>query len=479
MVADIEDGKISTVITKDLSRLGRNYLESGAYIEVFFPKHHVRYIAVNDGVDSANSNGLDITPFKNILNEFYSRDVAKKVKSGKRIRALQGKYMCTTPPFGYDKDPADHNHLIINEEQAAIVRRIYDLALQGWGNNRIAKQLKAEKLPRPAYFKQDKFGKFIKNKEDYLDWTKCIIPRMLRNPLYKGCMWVGAHSKDTFKQAGRGYIKTDERIVVEDTHEPIVTKEEWEQVQRSMDAHMRISASHSTYENIFKGLIKCPDCGKALTFHTDNRRARIKGVACGEPFKKVYFQCHTYRTWGTARCTTHRIEASQLEAAVLADIRKHAKAVVKNPDKYVAKISRKLCVRKSDAIEKNKKRMAKLEDELASFDKLYIKSYEDYSSGIISQERFNLLSGHYAQKQEDCKAEVEKLRCEVDANAENEQAVLKFIEDIKDCAEIEELTAPLLQKLIDKIEVYDAVKGADGKKTQEVKITYRCVGQLS
>lgn len=160
MVADIEDGKIDTVITKDLSRLGRNYLESGAYIEVFFPQHHVRYIAVNDGVDSDQNGGLDITPFKNILNEFYSRDIAKKVKSGKHIRALEGKFMGTTAPFGYRKDPQDKNHLIVDEVTVPTIRQIYSLALEGYGTTRIGKILSERKFPKPSYYKQELFTQY-------------------------------------------------------------------------------------------------------------------------------------------------------------------------------------------------------------------------------------------------------------------------------------------------------------------------------
>ncbi|MDR2673166.1 MAG: recombinase family protein [Coriobacteriales bacterium] len=196
MITDIEGGKVTAVITKDLSRLGRNYLESGAYIEVFFPKHNVRYIAVNDGVDSINAAGLDITPFKNILNEFYSRDIAKKVKTGKQVRAKAGKYMATTAAFGYQKDAADKNHLVIDERTAPTVRRVYELALQGMGNNRIKNVLRAERLPRPAYYKREDFGHhFIGDEERYYDWSKHIISGMLRNPIYKGCLWVATHSK--------------------------------------------------------------------------------------------------------------------------------------------------------------------------------------------------------------------------------------------------------------------------------------------
>ena len=159
MITDIEAGQIGVVMTKDLSRLGRNYIESGSYIEIFFPQHDVRYIAVNDGVDSINATEMDITPFKNILNEMYSRDIAKKVKSGKLIRAQQGKFMGTYAPFGLKKDPADKNHLIIDEETAPTVRFIYDLALKGYGTNRINKQLYEKKMPKPAYYKQEQFRK--------------------------------------------------------------------------------------------------------------------------------------------------------------------------------------------------------------------------------------------------------------------------------------------------------------------------------
>jgi DNA invertase Pin-like site-specific DNA recombinase len=190
MIRDIEEGLIGCVITKDLSRLGRNYIESGTYIEIFFPQHGVRYIAVNDGVDSANTNEMDITPFKNILNEFYSRDISKKVKTARAIRASQGKFIGVTAPFGLKKDPNDKNHLIIDEETAPTVRYIYELALKGYGNNKIGKVLYAEKIKKPAYYKQEYFGKFLKKPEDAYDWQQETILRILRNPIYKGYIWV-------------------------------------------------------------------------------------------------------------------------------------------------------------------------------------------------------------------------------------------------------------------------------------------------
>ncbi len=224
--------------TKDLSRLGRNYLESGAYIEVFFPQHHVRYIAVNDGVDSEQSGGLDITPFKNILNEFYSRDISKKVKSGKHIRALEGKFMGTTAPFGYRKDPQDKNHLIVDETTAPTVRLLFSLALEGYGTNRIGKVLYERKIPKPSYYKQEFFSQHDTGSDDYwYDWKQEVITRILRNPVYKGGMYVHTTSKPTFKCRGRGYIQRADREMLEDVHEAVVTKEVWRTVQDIIDRH--------------------------------------------------------------------------------------------------------------------------------------------------------------------------------------------------------------------------------------------------
>lgn len=297
MIADIEDGKIDTVITKELSRLGRNYLESGAYIEVFFPQHHVRYIAVNDGVDSEQSGGLDITPFKNILNEFYSRDISKKVKSGKLIRALEGKFMGVTAPT---------------------VRLIYGLALEGYGTNRIGKVLYERKIPKPGYYKQEFFAQYAVEGDEWYDWKSEMVVRLLRNPIYKGGMYVHSTSKPTFKCKGRGYIRWADREILENMHEAIVTKEVWQTVQDIIVRHTKVKPCTSGYENIFRGLLKCPDCGQTLLIHTDYRNPDR------DLLERTYYQCTTYRKKGANFCTAHRISAGDIENAIKADIDRHA-----------------------------------------------------------------------------------------------------------------------------------------------------------
>ena len=472
MIADIEDGKIDTVITKDLSRLGRNYLESGAYIEVFFPQHHVRYIAVNDGVDSEQSGGLDITPFKNILNEFYSRDISKKVKSGKHIRALEGKFMGTTAPFGYRKDPQDKNHLIIDETTAPTVRLLFSLALEGYGTNRIGKVLYERKIPKPSYYKQEFFSQHDTGSDDYwYDWKQEVITRILRNPVYKGGMYVHTTSKPTFKCRGRGYIQRTDREILEDVHEAVVTKEVWQTVQDIIDRHTKVKPCTSGYENIFRGLLKCPDCGQTLLIHTDNRNPDR------DLLDKTYYQCTTYRKKGANFCTAHRISAGDIENAIKADIDKHAIKAMKDKEKFINNVLLSMNESSAERSEKVKAEIDKLKKRNAELDQMYIRLYEDYSSGRLSEKKFTMMSAHYEQEQdanEEKLLELEKRHKEKSVAVANAE---QFTESLSQCAGMKKLTATVLNTLIEKIEVHNPVM-VNGVKEQKLTVYYKFVGQI-
>ena len=472
MIADIEDGKIDTVITKDLSRLGRNYLESGAYIEVFFPQHHVRYIAVNDGVDSEQSGGLDITPFKNILNEFYSRDISKKVKSGKHIRALEGKFMGTTAPFGYRKDPQDKNHLIVDETTAPTVRLIYSLALEGYGTNRIGKVLYERKIPKPSYYKQEFFSQHDSGSEDYwYDWKQEVITRIIRNPIYKGGMYVHGTSKPTFKCKGRGYIRRADREVLEDVHEAVVTKEVWQTANDIIDRHTKVKPCTSGYENIFRGLLKCPDCGQTLLIHTDNRNPDR------DLLDKTYYQCTTYRKKGANFCTAHRISAGDIENAIKADIDRHAIKAMKDKEKFINNVLLSMNESSAERSEKVKAEIDKLKKRNAELDQMYIRLYEDYSSGRLSEKKFTMMSAHYEQEQdanEEKLLELEKRHKEKSVAVANAE---QFTESLSQCAGMKKLTATVLNTLIEKIEVHNPVM-VNGVKEQKLTVYYKFVGQI-
>ncbi len=284
MIKDIENGLINCVITKDLSRLGRNYLDCGLYLEVFFPEHNVRYIAVNDGVDTLNKSAMDITPFRNILNEMYSADVSVKIKSAYRARFQQGKFMGTTAPYGYVKDPADHNHLLIDDKVAHVVREIFDLALAGNGIAKIRKHINKQHILRPAAYAVEQGATgyeryFEDNEENRYLWSENSVRGILRSPIYAGNLAGYKRIAANMKSKKRPSKLPEEWEVIPDTHEGIVTQEEFDTVQQLMTSRRRVQNAGG-FENIFSGVIKCADCGYAMRAASANRRKRPDIIDC-------------------------------------------------------------------------------------------------------------------------------------------------------------------------------------------------------
>ena len=472
MISDIVAGKIGCVITKDLSRLGRNYIESGTYIEMVFPQHNVRYIAVNDGVDSYSTSGMEITPFKNILNEMYSRDISKKVKTAKAIRASQGKFMGTWAPFGYIKDPADKNHLIIDENTAPTVKYIFDLALKGYGTSKIGKVLYAEKIMKPAYYKQEHFGQFLVNPDDAYDWKMETITRILRNPLYKGYFWVNTYSKDNLKQKSRGYIPIADRKIIKSNHDAIVSEEVWDSVQSILDRHSKIKPCTSGYNNVFRGLLKCDCCGASLLVHTDTRFPD-KPVE-----KKTYFQCRTYRTRGTSFCSQHRINAPELEEAVLSDIQSLAQSVIEDREEFITTIMDNLGsdnARKQMQVREEIKALKKQNEEA---DDKYIKLYDDMSAGLISDSKFKLLSSRIEEEQKQNETTIEELEKKLYTSSNDTNRVEFIADELAECTKIKELSNELLNRIIDRIEISEPVVTDNGERFQNVRIFYKFIGAV-
>ena len=431
----------------------------------------MRYIAVNDGVDTINNSEMDITPFKNILNEMYSRDISKKIKSGKLIRAQQGKFMGVTAPFGLKKDPADKNHLIIDEETAPTVRFMYDLALKGYGTLRINRQLEEKKFPRPGFYKPQYYSTYTDNPEKAYQWNEDTVTGILRNPVYKGCMWVNHTSKRSMKQKDRGYIRIKDRVIVEADHEAIIPPDEWDAVQDILDRHTKIKPCTGGYDNIFRGLIFCSDCGMALLIQYDHRR---KGKNARD---KTSFQCRTYRVRGKKACTQHRIEAVDLENTVLADIQAHARKAIKDKDKFIHDVMRRMGANGQDKAKAFAEKVAKLKRENAEADERYIKLYDDLSNGIITEAKFRMLSGRIEEKQAKANAEIERLEKQIEGAKADVDAVRLFADQLTEAVTIKELSSELLNRLIEKIEVSEK-ECRDGETTQTVRIYYKFVGAL-
>ncbi len=472
MINDINEGKISTVITKDLSRLGRNYLETGTYLEVFFPDHNVRYIAINDSVDSVDKEQMDITPFRNIINEMYAKDTSRKIKSALHTRRVQGKYMAVTPVFGYKKDPEDHNHLIIDEEQAPTVRRIYELAEEGLGLHRICKQMHDEKYPRPSWYKKDLFPKLTEDDATMYDWDNAYVSTILRNPTYCGHTVVSCRPTKSMHSNTRRYIPASEREIVRNTHDPIIEQSRWDNVQKIMAQRSPICRSESEYDNIFRGVIKCADCGSAMLAKQERRRKR------DDPIDQTFYCCTKYRKYGKqSGCSAHTVEARLLNDVVLADIQKHAQQAIKDPESMIAEIARQSEDDKSEEEKAKQKHLKKMRARVREIDDIYARLYEDVARNAIPESRFQMMASRLDKEQEELKTQISQLEKEARSKDEQIQCIRQFVNEVGEFAGIQKLTFKIINRLIDKILIYEAVE-ENGEKIQKIEIHYKFVGSL-
>lgn len=475
MIADIEAGKVGCVITKDLSRLGRNYIEAGSYIEIFFPKHNVRYIAVTDGVDSLTRQEMDITPFKNILNDMYSRDISKKVLAGRMTRSRQGKYGGGPTPLGLMRDPDDNGHLILDPETAPVIRKIYDLALDGWGCMRIAKKLMEDRVP---------ITRVKSNKEcdaNYYAWGGARISHILRNPFYKGAHLVCRTHQKGIRSNTYGIIPREDWEVIEGCHEAIVPPEEWAQVQEIIDRRPTIMEGNSCpFYNLFHGIIYCATCGKSMQVRYEKVGRTGKNRFTGEqrePIDKAYYICQTYNRLGKNACTSHKIEARDLYNLVLKDIQELAAMALKDADAFYKRLSSRMERRYMADASETQKECERLEVRNQEIDSVFLSLYTDKAKGILTEQRFMKLTSALEQEQEANQKRLQDLALMMRRTDEQESDVRTFIREIRKYAAIQELDEAVLNRLISKILVGEVQK-IDGQKFQQVKIIYNFVGEI-
>ena len=475
MIADIEAGKIGCVITKDLSRLGRNYIEAGSYIEIFFPKHNVRYIAITDGVDSLTRQEMDITPFKNILNDMYSRDISKKVLAGRMTRSRQGKFCGGQPPLGLMRDPDDRGHLILDPETAPVIRKIYDMALDGWGCMRIAKQLMDDKVP---------ITRVKSNTEcdvNYYAWGGARISHILRNPFYKGAHLVCRTHQKGIRSNTYDIIPREDWEIIEDCHEAIVSPEEWEQVQSIIDRRPTIMKGNSCpFYNLFHGIIYCATCGKSMQVRYEKVGRTGKNRFTGEmrePIDKAYYICQTYNRLGKNACTSHKIEARDLYDLVLKDIQELAAMALQDADAFYSRLCRRMERQYQTDASEVQRECEKLEVRNQEIDDLFLNLYTDKAKGILSEQRFLKLTSAMEQEQEANRKRLQDLSLLIRRTESQESDVQTFIHEIRQYAAIQELDEAMLHRLISRI-VVGEMKKVDGQKQQEVKIIYNFVGEI-
>ena len=465
MLKAIERKQINLVITKDLSRLGRNYLQTGQLIEDFFPRNGVRYIALNDGIDTLRENN-EIAPFKNILNEMYSKDISKKVHSSYVLKATQGLFTGCLAPFGYRKDPDNHNHLIVDEETAPIVRTIYGYALDGHGPNYIRRRLERDRIPCPTWWNRQRGLRNTTTKWERQDpengsfmWDFTVIKEILTNPVYVGDI-ASQKALYRFKIGVIKDKKPEDWIVVENCHEPIIARQEFSIVQQKMKRRQRPTLLGADNYSLFAGLIKCGECGKALTIRSTNAK---------HP-QRIY-TCITYNRFGKNHCTQHRIEFDKLYELVLAKIRECARAALVDGEAVADKLfdtCEAECRVQSEALERS---LQKDTERLDALEKLVLRLYEDRMTGKISEANLDLMLDRTQREQSDLQARVEETRKKLTDSAQLSRDTQQWLSVIRSYAEITELDSATLNRLIREIVVHETI-GADRVRHISVEIHF-------
>jgi len=472
MIEDAKSGRINIIVVKDLSRFGRNYIEIGQYTDYLFPTIGCRFIAMNNGVDTLKqSSSNDMMGFLNLFNEFYSRDTSKKVRAVKKAYAEQGKFMACIPPLGYRRHPDDHNRLAIDEETAPIIRRIFDLRRGGMGYRSIAVRLNEEQVPPPSDIYYAGKGKENPNRCDHY-WHNNTVSQILRNEVYIGNMVGGKSGTISYKNKKLRQKPKDEWIRVEDTHEPLISREIWD-ICAALDRERYIK--HETPEqkpSPLTGLVKCADCGAKMGVRRGGNKQKDGSVK-----HYYYLDCGSYRRAGRIACSPHTIGEPILIDLVLSDIRVKALAVSLNE----AEIARQIIKLKSH---ESDNRLAGYEKELKAaltrlpeIEKLMMALYEDRIKGTVPEPVFATLMKKYEAQQAELNAQIPLLGERISASRQCEDNTATWIRHIKKYAALDTADAAILIELVDHVEVGESYK-ENGKTVRDVKVIYRYVGNV-
>ena len=466
MIGDIEDGKIGTVIVKDLSRLGREYLQTGYYTEIFFPQNDVRFIAINDNVDSDNGEN-EFAPFKNIINEWYAKDISKKVKSAFRTRALNGGICLGYNPYGYEKTE-DNNNRLKPDVNAPIVKRMFAYALEGRNCNWIARQLESEEILTPTAYRLKNTGK--ENSDLYpkypYSWSKKSVYEILSNPVYTGNMYCLRRMTKSFKDKRKVDRPEDEWIVINNTHEALVSEKDFETVKQRLSVKQP-HVTESPY-NIFRGLMFCSGCGTRLSFQRRNDHHKSKGN----------YRCARHIRYGKKECSSHYISLEQVTTIVLHDIQRHVEMASENVEKYADYLKGISERGKNGEILSCRKNVEKAKKRSGEIDILLQKLYEDKVFGVISEERYIAMSQSMEAEQKTLKRQIAEYNDFLGSYDKKSQNVGEFINLVRSYEHIDELTEELVHTLIEKIVVHEREK-VDNDVTMRIDIYYRFIGNVN
>ena len=467
MLADIEAGKVGTVIVKDMSRLGRNYLQVGMYTEMIFPQKNVRFIAINDGVDSAQGEN-DFAPLRNIFNEWLVRDTSKKIKAVKRSKGMSGKPITSKPVYGYLMD--EEENFIIDEEAAPVVRQIYSLCLAGNGPTKIARMLTEQQIPTPGTLEYRRTGSTRRYHPGYeCKWATNTVVHLLENREYTGCLVNFKTEKVSYKLKHSVENPPEKQAVFENHHEPIIDRETWERVQELRKQRKRPNRYDEV--GLFSGILFCADCGSVMyqqRYQTDKR-------------KQDCYICGSYKK-RTADCTAHFIRTELLAAGVTENLRK----ITSYAAKHEARFMKLLVEQNEDGGRRRnaarKKELETAQKRISELSAIFKRLYEDSVTGRISDERFSELSADYEAEQKELKERAAGLQAELSKSQEAAENAEKFMKVVRRHTSFEELTPTLLREFVEKIVIHESV-ALDGKRRgklrrQEIEIYYSFVGKV-
>lgn len=479
MMEDIESGKVSTVIAKDMSRIGRDYLQVGYFTEVVFRQQNIHFIAIANGVDSDNQASSEFAPFLNIMNEWYLRDTSKKIRAVKQNIGMSGKHLSVFPAFGYKLDPEDKHKWIIDEEAAEIVRYIYRLCVEGNGTMEISHILQREKVETPSYYMAKRgLGQYKYRLEQLrpYDWNCGSVKMILTKPEYLGYTVNFRTTSKSYKEHKNIINPPEKWAVFEGTQEPIIDVETWQLVQRLVETPRRNDTLG--YSNPLTGLVFCADCGAKMY----NHRARPYVDKYGKKYPGYdSYDCSTYnlssRHSGEANCKRHYISTKALRELILFTIKTVSQYAITNEKDFIARVREASKIQQDNTAKEMKRKLTKDKKRFEELNSLYKKLYESYALGKIPEEKFDMLSAGYEKEQKELETQITAAEAELAQFEKDNVNIDNFMALAKRYTDFSELTTPMINEFVEKIIVHSAVR-ANRERTQEVEIYLNFVGNV-
>ena len=481
MIADIEEGKVGAVLVKDMSRVGRDYLQTGFYTEVFFRKHNVRFIAIYSGVDSADQQSGEFAPFLNIMNEWYLRDASRKQKQSYQARARANLAFSNKTLYGYRKDPAQKHHLLIDEEAAAVVRQVFALALQGDGPAIIARKLREQKIERPSYYMATHgLEQYATDLDRPYDWSNRTVGNMLQKLEYLGHTVNHRTERETYKSKKK-FLDPSEWQIIENTHEAIIDQATFDAVQKIRGTVRRTDTTG--VPNVFTGLVYCGDCGSKMYNHRgkgkDKKRVYMPDSESGL-LPADAFQCRQYSISSrreAKKCFSHYITTNALREITLAAIRSTATFAIQNRAEFLRRVRETSAAKQSADAKALQQRIKKAQKRIDELDRLSVKLYEDYAYERIPLKRYEQIAAMYEAEQSDLKKALAADQKELAAFDRDTDRAEQFLFLAKKYTDFSVLTNEMLLAFVDRIVVYGATRTC-GVKLQNIEIILKHIGKV-